>query len=281
MVAAHGVRELCLQKLAPAVHLQRRGRVQAEALEQIELGPRQCARLAVDDAQRAEAVAIGAEQRDPRVEADMRLAADERVVAEPQIVARIADDQRLVLADRVVAERDVARGLARREPVLGLEPLPISVDEADERDRCAQRARRERREAVEQAVGRCVEDPIAVERAHPRRVVDHALPASRPSSSAWPAGGLRAKSAGRRSRVVARARDADRRHYKPQRGGGQARSGDGVARSGWPSPRGARECRGADTGGRYAVAMPGLPPVPAASNAWRTSAGRSSTLPSR
>ena len=106
--------------------------------EHLTLGAAEQAGLAVDDTQRADAMAVA--------EADWRAgiktygwsAKHQGVIGEANIVVRIGDFKDIGAQDGVGTKRDVPRGFRRpRKPHIRLEPLTVDVDEADQGDRCA------------------------------------------------------------------------------------------------------------------------------------------------
>ncbi len=116
------------------------------------------ARRAVDHAQRAQALAAGQHQRRAGVEADAGLAGDQRVVGEARIGARVGHGHHIALEDGVGAERKVARRLLHAgQAEVGLEPLALVVNQADQRDRRAGDLRGQAGEAVEQRLRRRVQ----------------------------------------------------------------------------------------------------------------------------
>ncbi len=137
------------------------------------------ARPVVDDAQRAEVVTVGRDQRRTRVEADVRLRKDQRIVLEARILAGIGDDEKLVAGQRVLAEGHARGGFAAVEADTGLEPLPIMVDQADKRDRRVEQPRRQARHPVERQFGLAVEHLVGVERAEAVGLFLHGAPWSR------------------------------------------------------------------------------------------------------
>ena len=70
----------------------------------------------------------------------------------------VGDDHDLLVQDRVGAERVVAGRLGHVEPHTRLEPLPLRVDEAHERDRHLADVRGQERHVVEDLLGRGVEN---------------------------------------------------------------------------------------------------------------------------
>ena len=88
-------------------------------------------------------------QRTGRVEAEARLADHQRMVAETRIGLRVADDLRFVVEDRVRGQRALARNLAQRQSLHGLQPFAITVDQADRRDRQSEQAHGQAGDALE------------------------------------------------------------------------------------------------------------------------------------
>ncbi len=142
-------------RLTPAVHPVS-DRV-PEIAQQAALLERHRARLAIDHAQRADVVTLDADRR-AGVEADLRLVDDQRVVGEAGVARCVGNLEERVVEDRVRAERDVARGLACVGARPGEEPLPIAIDEADERDRTTGNGGGAAHETVQHRVRRLIED---------------------------------------------------------------------------------------------------------------------------
>lgn len=134
------------------LHLDQQGQI-AQAL--LLLGA-ESARLAIDDAQRADRLAF-AEHRLPRVEAHMRFARHQWVVHEARIQVRILDHQHVAHGDGDAAEGNRAWCLFDIQAAARLEPLALPVDERDQDDRHAEGHRGKAGEAVEARLGRRVE----------------------------------------------------------------------------------------------------------------------------
>jgi hypothetical protein len=113
---------------------------------------------AVDDAQGAQGVPGGRGQRHPGVEPDVRVSRHQRVGPEPLVGGGVRDDEHFGLTDGVVAERVDAGRVGDGQPDAGLEPLTVSVDQADQRNRSAADARGQLGEVVEVGLGRSVEN---------------------------------------------------------------------------------------------------------------------------
>ncbi len=148
-----------------APQLQLRDDLPPEAAQHLEGLGREVPRRVIDHAQRAERVAVRVDQRHAGVGADLRFAGDQRVVAEALVGTRIRHDQRTGFEDRVGAEREVARRLRRIQSPPRLEPLPMRVDQADQRDRRTAELRGERRKVIEPRFGIGVEDLVGLQRA--------------------------------------------------------------------------------------------------------------------
>jgi hypothetical protein len=71
----------------------------------------------------------------PRVEADEWVTDHQGTVGENWVQSGIRNDQLTWLQDRVTAEGNASAGLAGIQSLLGLEPLPIAIDQADGRNR--------------------------------------------------------------------------------------------------------------------------------------------------
>ncbi len=111
----------------------------------------------VDDAEGAHAEAVLHDEGRARVEADAGMAEHEGIVAEALVAQGVGNDEQVVAVERVGAEGGVAVGFAQVEAVAGLEPLPVTVDEADEDDGRAERGGGGAGDVVEGGLGRRVE----------------------------------------------------------------------------------------------------------------------------
>ena len=107
------------------------------------------ARHRVDDAERADPDAGPQRERQTRVEADAGLAAHHRVRGEARVARGVLHHERLVGQDRVSAERHRARGAVQIRAALGLEPLPVFLDERDQRDGDREQVARQTADGVE------------------------------------------------------------------------------------------------------------------------------------
>jgi hypothetical protein len=123
------------------------------------LGRGQLPRHAVEDTDGADGVRAVEDDRGARVEAELVVADDEQTVREAGIRPGVRHLQHVVVLDRVGAERLVASGLLVVDPDLGLDPLPLGVDQADHADRGAADLRGQQRDVVEVVLRRGVEHP--------------------------------------------------------------------------------------------------------------------------
>ena len=80
-----------------------------DVLQHPELRGAEAARLVVDNAERADARAVGGVERNAGIEAHVRIADDDGIVGEAIVLQRVVHDERLVFQDGVRAEADVAR----------------------------------------------------------------------------------------------------------------------------------------------------------------------------
>jgi hypothetical protein len=142
-----------------------------EHAQRVQLLRGQLARDAVDDAERAQRVAVFGDERRARVEADAGIGGDERVVAEALVAPRVRDDEQAGLPDGVRAEGRLARRLGDVQPDARLEPLAVVIDEADQGDGRLAELRREARDVVERLLGLRVEHAALAERPEPRGLV--------------------------------------------------------------------------------------------------------------
>ncbi|GJD92472.1 hypothetical protein BHAOGJBA_6026 [Methylobacterium hispanicum] len=145
---------------APGLQLRHHGA--GERLQDEELRLRERARLAVEDAERADGVALRRRQRDAGVEAQVRLAEDQGVGRPVRLRREVFENENVVLAQRLRAEAEMQRHCARRVSDGGLDPLPIGIDEVDVRHRRVAGLRRHLRDVVEGRLGRRVEDRVGV-----------------------------------------------------------------------------------------------------------------------
>ncbi len=135
-----------------------------EALERESLGRREAPGPIVFDTKCAQPKPTGVAQGDASVKADLRVRYDEGIVQKPGVLEHVRNLQHLAAQNGVGAEGDVARCLTDvRQPVIGLEPLPLPVDETEQRNRSITDLGRQRGNAVEQRIARRVENVTLVE----------------------------------------------------------------------------------------------------------------------
>ena len=115
--------------------------------------------------------ASGNEQREARVEADARTSRHQRIVGEPRILECVRHNQHLARGYGVSTERDLPRGLPELQSMDRLEPLAISVHEADEGHGHAQNCSRKARETIEALLLGRIEDAQAMKSRQPLLLV--------------------------------------------------------------------------------------------------------------
>ena len=93
----------------------------------------------------------------------MRLGRDQRHGRRAGVGSQIVDLEQLPLADRERAYGGIEPGLVDGDALLGLEPLTIHVDQADQRDRHAADVLHQRDDPVELAIGGRVQDVVPVQ----------------------------------------------------------------------------------------------------------------------
>mmetsp|Transcript_59389 Transcript_59389/g.140279 ORF Transcript_59389/g.140279 Transcript_59389/m.140279 type:complete len:1259 (-) Transcript_59389:615-4391(-) len=118
---------------------------------------RQLPRLAVDHAQRADAVTATQHHRCAGVEADAGPGADQRVVGKTRVGRGIGHLEDRVVEDGAGAQGVLARRFVHRQADLGLEPLAVGVDQAEQRDRHAADDGRGLHQGIELLLGRGVQ----------------------------------------------------------------------------------------------------------------------------
>ncbi len=90
--------------------------------------------LAIDDAERAEAVPVGVGEGVPGVKANARLVGHQWIGGKAVVTGRVRHDECLGAQNRVCAECELTRGLGGVESNPRLEPLPVAVDQAHQSD---------------------------------------------------------------------------------------------------------------------------------------------------
>ena len=120
----------------------------------------QLARLVVEHADRPQRKALGRRQQGARIEAQMRIAENEWIVAEAIVERGVRDLEQAGLQNGVRADRTVQRRLADPKPDFGLEPLPATVDQINDRNRRLANRRRDFDDLVEIGFPGRVEDAV-------------------------------------------------------------------------------------------------------------------------
>jgi len=142
--------------------LEERHDLTRESFEGGDLGGGDAAGFVVEDADGAEDMAVGRDDGNSGVETDAGMTEDEGVLAEALVEVSVFDDEGLRLEDGVGAEACVAGGMADAEADLGLEPLPVLVDEADEREACGADEGGEGGDVGVALLGEGIEDSVGV-----------------------------------------------------------------------------------------------------------------------
>ena len=94
----------------------------------------------------------------PRVKTDSGSGRHERVVSKTLVRQGIGNDEEITLEYRLRAEGDLPGGCTQAHSDLGLEPLSLLVDQADDRDRNLANVRGQGGELVEALLGGGIED---------------------------------------------------------------------------------------------------------------------------
>jgi hypothetical protein len=157
--------------LGPAAQFQLRHHLPAQPREAGSLDGRQPARRPIHHAQGAEGVAVRGQQRRAGVEANPGIADDQRRTGEPRIARRVRHFHHFAPGDDVPAERDVAGGVDGRHAHSPLEPLPMLVDERDERDGHVADLGRQLGQIVERLRGQGIEHAVVAQRPQARRLI--------------------------------------------------------------------------------------------------------------
>ena len=142
-------------RLAP---LERMRTGQGERPQNLALLVAQLPRFAVDHAQGAHAAAVAQAHRCAGIEADVGLAGNERVVGKARVVQGIGHFENLVAQHCVRAESHVTRCFAHpRQADVGLEPLALFIDKADQRDGRTAHQRSGEHQGIELGFGTCIQ----------------------------------------------------------------------------------------------------------------------------
>ena len=156
---------LALEELARlAAQVQLCHHLPAQHPQRLLLRRRRVARHAVDDAQRAERLALRSDQGRAGVKANVRIARDERIVCKALVLGRVGHDEQVRLGDDVRAEGELTRRFADAPADLRFEPLPMVIDERDERDGGCADLCRERRQIVQRLIRGRVEQAVLPQR---------------------------------------------------------------------------------------------------------------------
>ena len=125
----------------------------------------------VEHAQRADRVAVRAQDRRAGVETDV-LATDQRIAGEARVGTHVVDFHHAFgLADGVVADGIAACGLAAIQPDARLEPLAIAVDQGDGGTTGAANGAGQFDQVIEGLFAAGVEDAVAIERSLPALLI--------------------------------------------------------------------------------------------------------------
>ena len=147
-----------------AAQLQLRHHLPAQYPERLQLGLVQLARHLINDAQRAKSQSARRHQRSAGVEADARFAGHQWIVGKPFILHRVGHHEQILLENGVPAKRIIPWRLVDGHTELGLEPLPVLIDERDEGDGSLADMGGQRGQVVQRAFRERVEQIIAAQR---------------------------------------------------------------------------------------------------------------------
>ncbi len=103
--------------------------------QQFDLLVRKVSGLAVDQAKCTDAIAALDRQRVTGIKPDVRRSGHQRIVVKTNVLQGVVHNQGFVRRDRMTAKRNVPPRLRYIQPHTGLEPLPVRVDQADQRNR--------------------------------------------------------------------------------------------------------------------------------------------------
>lgn len=117
----------------------------------------------VNHAQRAQCFTLRGQQWRPCIKLHVGFTHHQRVVGKPRIQKRIRDDRDAGCANRHIAKRHAARCVRARQPDPGLEPLPVFVHQAYQRNRNVKQSGRQLRQVVIDLLGRGVQQAVAVQ----------------------------------------------------------------------------------------------------------------------
>ena len=146
-----------------AAHLDFAHDLAGEGLECLDLVVSELVGADVDDAEGTDGVAIGADERGAGVEADVLIADDEGIAGEAGVGGGIGHLHKEPIGDGVVAEGQGAGRFGDVGAGLGLEPLAVVIEDADEADGGAADAGGEGGDVVEGGLGGRVEEAGGVD----------------------------------------------------------------------------------------------------------------------
>lgn len=129
-----------------------------EIRKRLQVGRRHLPRSTIEDAQRADSVAIRSGKRLPGVEADSGRIGDERIIDEARVEPRVGNDQWVGPLKRVGTKGHATRRLGRRQSLARLKPLSVDIDEAHERNRHVEKPLGDPRDAIEALLGGRIQD---------------------------------------------------------------------------------------------------------------------------
>ena len=132
----------------------------SESFESSSLFFRECARLAIHHANRAQRVTRGRRERSARIEPNAGIGVHKELVSEACVAERVVHDQHVILLNGLGAQRIRARHLSQRHADGRLEPLALRIHQTDRCQRRAADPRRQLGQLVELTFARRIEDGI-------------------------------------------------------------------------------------------------------------------------
>ena len=135
----------------------------AKSAERVLLRGRQLARDPVDDAKGPERLSLRSDEGHAGIKANVRGARDQRAVGKPVILGGVRHDEQVRLENGMGAKGDVAGCFGRVDADFRFEPLPVCIDQADERNRYVADLCRESGQVVERVFGIGIQDLVALE----------------------------------------------------------------------------------------------------------------------
>ena len=128
-------------------------------------------RLAIDHAEGAEIVTLGAVQRCTRVEADVGSGGDERIAAEAGIGSGIRNHHHAIGGDGVGTEGLIAGRFARLQPEVAEKPLAVLFHQGDRRDRHRKDQAGQLDDALEMLIAGAVDDAVPLQLPQPLQLI--------------------------------------------------------------------------------------------------------------